>query len=65
MAKEVVTLMSSDEVILMLAQNLVKDISQLQTAIIKENKHDIGEHIKTAASRSLELYLRLEENKHG
>lgn len=42
-----------------LATNIRSDLSKLQIAIIKENKHDIGEHLSTVVERAEELVSHL------
>ena len=59
MVKEVVTLISRDEVNLTLSENLHRDICRLQAAMIQENKRAIGDHIESAVERSYELMTRL------
>jgi hypothetical protein len=59
MVKEVVTLISGDEITRALSENLHRDICRLQAAMIQENKRAIGDHIESAVERSYELMTRL------
>lgn len=62
MAKEVITVISGDEVTLTLSENLHRDICRLQSAVIQDNKRAIGDHIENAVERSYELMTRLRES---
>ena len=62
MVKEVVTLLSKDEVILTLSENLHKDLCRLLAAMVQENKRSTGDYIESAINRSYELMTRLRES---
>lgn len=50
------------EIVRALASKLQNDLTRLQIAIIKENKHDIGTCLEAAINRSSELTERLNES---
>lgn len=62
---EVINLMTGDEMIMVLAENLHADVCRLLAAIIKEDKHGMGEHADKAIQHSRDLLMRMKENEGG
>jgi flagellin-specific chaperone FliS len=50
---------SPQQLVLLLADNLQQDINKLSVAILRENKHDMCTHIGSALERSQELKERI------
>lgn len=51
--------LKSEGIIRALVERLQQDMSHLQTAIIRENKHDVGVHIENINGRLNELAGRV------
>jgi hypothetical protein len=62
MGKESITVISNDQIVKTLAVNLHRDLYRLQSAIVKKDKHAVGQHIESAIERSYELMNRLNES---
>lgn len=65
MVQEVAALVGENEIVRALANKLQRDIERLQLAILKESKHDIGQHLTNALERSWELTDLLNESSNA